>query len=61
MLALSQAIPWWASKTKSKRAKISLVLNFTMSNLEGDLDAIAEMVDKLLPFYHAPDVISQVL
>ena len=32
-----------------------LVLNFAMSNLEGELDAIAEMVNKILPFYHAPD------
>ena len=35
-----------------------LVLNFAMSNLEGDLDAIAEMVDKMLPFYHAPNITS---
>ena len=35
-----------------------LVLNFAMSNLEGELDAIAEMVDKMLPFYHAPNITS---
>ena len=35
-----------------------LVLNFAMTNLEGDLDAIAEMVDKILPFYHALNITS---